>query len=558
MTSVVEYLGHPLFVVSIIAVLAVGSWAVLSLRREPRSSGDGPVRVVAQPVLAMGARGPDLREDCTATASPAVPEVTFVDVAGLDEALEELREIKDYLLDPERFIRLGATLPRGILLSGPPGTGKTLLTKALAGEAGVPFQVVSAASLVEVYVGVGSARIRKVFAEARRQAPSIVLLDELDAIGRVRSTQASGGNEERESALNQLLTEMDGFDPADGVLVIGATNRPDVLDPALLRPGRFDRRLVISPPDLRGRRDILAVHARGKPLSGDADLDSIARRTPGFTGADLANVMNEAALLSGRRNRSRVGSEELEEAIDRLMTGPQRPSRVISPKEKRVIAYHEAGHVLVGWCLAQGHDVHRVSVVARGSAHGYTLTVPTEDRVLVSQSELEAQLAVLLGGRAAEELVFTDPTTGAADDLERASFLASNMVTSYGMSDSVGPVSLGGAPGSPSASGGPRDATGAVADEVRRLITQAHARASSILARHRRHLDLLAETLIVNETLDKNEIDQLLAGITRDAQPVSNRPGRSAPLRERSSFSAQKRAPAAAPSGRRPGVPLAS
>ena len=445
-----------------------------------------------------------------------MPGVTFADVAGLDEAVEELRELKDYLLDPERFQRLGAKLPRGVLLVGAPGTGKTLLTKALAGEAGVPFQVVSAASLVEIYVGVGPARVRQVFAEARRQAPSIILLDELDAIGRTRARQAAGGQEERESTLNQLLLEMDGFDPSSGVLVVGATNRPDVLDPALLRPGRFDRRLFVNPPDLRGRRAILAVHARNKPLGSGASLDAVARLTTGFTGADLANVMNEAALLSGRRHKNELGAAELEEAIDRTLSGPQRLTQVISARDKRVIAYHEAGHAVVGWALALGYDVHRISIVARGQSHGHTLSVPTEDRLLFTSTELLAQLAVLLAGRVAEEIVFGDPTTGAEDDLARATTLAERMVRDFGMSKAVGLRSLTGGPGADGSVEPPSPAVSRqVDDEVGRLIDQAHARACSIVTEHRRHLDRLADRLIAAETLDKDEIDLLLAEVPR-------------------------------------------
>jgi cell division protease FtsH len=516
MSSIREALTEPLFLVSAGAILAVLGWGLVYLRRQgPSRNETGAVRLAAEAQPVPVGQDPRLRDDASFLEEPTVPDVTFADVAGLDEAVEELREIKEYLLDPERFSRLGATLPRGILLAGPPGTGKTLLTKALAGETGVPFQVLSASSLVEVYVGTGPARVRKVFAEARKQAPSIVLLDELDAIGRTRAAHAIGGTEERESTLNQLLVEMDGFNPAEGVLVVGATNRPDVLDPALLRPGRFDRRLMITPPDLGGRRAILAVHARGKPLSADADLEGIARRTAGFTGADLANVMNEAALLTGRRRKTGIGAGELEEAIDRLLTGPQRASRVISPKDKRVIAYHEAGHVLVGWCLNQGQDVHRVSVVARGSAHGYTLSVPIEDRVLLSRSELEAQLAVLLGGRVAEEAVFSDPTTGAQDDLERASVLARKMVAEYGMSDAVGPVRVdAGVDRWPFGREGGAGA-GDVGSEIRRLLGAARSAASAIVSKHRDALDLLADRLIRSETLDRYEIESLLTDVPR-------------------------------------------
>ena len=535
MSPVVEFLRQALLPISVLAVVGVGGWAFFYLRRGAQADAAArslrmaetqPVPVVAGPTSGPGGLGlaPPVTE-------ASIPGVRFADVAGLDEAVEELREIKDYLLDPERFRSLGATLPRGVLLAGPPGTGKTLLTKALAGEAGIPFQVVSAASLVEVYVGVGSSRIRRIFADARKRAPSIVLLDELDAIGRVRSTHAAGGQEERESTLNQLLTELDGFDPSAGVLVIGATNRPDVLDPALLRPGRFDRRLFISPPDLKGRRAILGVHARGKPLAAGADLDAVARRTAGFTGADLANVMNEAALLTGRRHKTHVGSDELEEAIDRLLTGPSRPSRVISPLDKQVIAYHEAGHTLVAWSLALGKDVHRVSVVARGQSHGYTLSVPTEDRVLLARSELMAELAVLMGGRVAEELVFADPTTGAQDDLARASALAEKMVGDYGMSENVGLISLGSsveAAAGPSAELRSSPVTSEVTTEVRRLLADAHARATAILTEHRPHLDRLADRLVAVESLDKAEIDRLLTDVARQPtrQPAEKRPAR--------------------------------
>ena len=514
MRWITEYRDEPVYLLSMAAIIGTAVWGLFyagrgrSGRRSLRGSRAVPVPMTS----GRPARGPSFTE-------ARVPDVSFDDVAGVDEALEELQELKDYLLDPERFCAVGATLPRGVLLVGPPGTGKTLLTKALAGEAQVPFQVVSAASLVEVYVGVGPARIRQIFADARKKAPSIVLIDELDAIGRTRSTHASGGQEERESTLNQLLLEMDGFEPAEGVLIVGATNRPDVLDTALLRPGRFDRRLVIAPPDMRGRRGILAIHARGKPLGPDVDLDGIARRTVGFTGADLANVLNEAALLTGRRHKTSLGSEEIEEAIDRLMSGPRRPSRVISPSEKRVIAYHEAGHVLVARCLARGLDVQRVSIVARGQSHGHTLSVPTEDRVLVTRTELLGQLAVLMGGRVAEELVFADPTTGSADDLARATALAGRMVRDYGMTDRVGLIALrsgsdevadAGDPYSdPPSHGIGLEATA----EVRRLLKQAYAQAAETVKEHRHHLDVLATRLVASESLEKADIDDLLAGV---------------------------------------------
>ena len=518
MSDLSRYLSEPLFALSLLSVIGCGAWGLWFMRR---TSGRDRQ---AQPVTAGAGRpgGEVDRVDPVRPANddPTVPTVTFADVAGVDEALEELREVKDYLTDAERFVRLGATLPKGILLVGPPGTGKTLLTKALAGEAGVPFQVVSAAGLVEVYVGVGAARIRKVFAQARKSAPSIILIDELDAIGRTRAPHAIGGTEERESTLNQLLVEMDGFDPCDGVLVVGATNRPDVLDAALLRPGRFDRRLVVTPPNLRGRQAILAVHSRNKPLGPSADLDSIAHRTAGFTGADLANVMNEAALLAGRRGRTGVGYEELEEAIDRLMAGPQRPSHVLSDAEKQVVAYHEAGHALVGWGVAAGHEVRRVSVVARGASHGHTLAVPVEDRSLLARSELEAQLAVLLAGWVAEELVFGDPTTGAENDLQTATTLAARMVAQYGMSARVGPVAVG-----PELErfglGGHGDGQDSVGAEIRRLVARAHDDAAALLTEHRRHLDLLATRLFEEETLEKEDIDALLSEVPRRQGPGS-------------------------------------
>ncbi len=513
-----EALGQPFFLICLLAVITVGLWAAFSLGRGAKPRPPEPERFSAQsraPLAAEAVVAP-LAAPRAPEEDASMPRVTFAEVAGLDEAVEEMRELKEYLLDPGRFSRLGASLPKGVLLVGPPGTGKTLLTKALAGEAGVPFQVISAASLVEVYVGVGASRVRQAFAQARKRAPSIILLDELDAIGRTRARQAAGGQEERESTLNQLLLEMDGFDAAAGVLVVGATNRPDVLDPALLRPGRFDRRLFVNAPDLRGRRAILEVHARNKPLGGGASLDAVARRTTGFTGADLANVMNEAALLSGRRHKPYLGPDELEEAIDRTMSGPQRHSQVISERDKRMIAYHEAGHAVVGRAVAHGHEVHRISIVARGQSHGYTLSVPIEDRLLLTRSELAAQLAVLLAGRVAEELVFGDPTTGAEEDLARATALAHKMVREYGMSDAVGLRSFGRADEVDGGEGARPALSSRVDVEIDKLIEDARARARAIVSDHRHHLDRLADRLMKAETLEKAEIDQLLADVARD------------------------------------------
>jgi len=489
-----------------------------SRRRKRRPEG----RVEAsRPTTAQGAPG----------RRPAPPrtrlsDIRFTDVAGVDEAVEELAELKDYLADPGRFRSLGAALPKGVLLAGPPGTGKTLLTKALAGEAGVPYQVVSAASLVEVYVGVGASRVHQIFEQARKAAPSIIFFDELDAIGRSRTQAAIGGHEERESTLNQLLVEMDGFDTESGVLVVGATNRADILDPALLRPGRFDRRLVVDPPDLEGRRAILHVHSRNKPLGSDADLFTLAQRTIGFTGADLANVMNEAALLAARRRRRVIGMPELEEAVERTMAGPERRTRVISEREKKVVAYHESGHVLASWVLAQGQDLHKVSIVSRGGSHGYTLALPTEDRVLFSRSDLASQLAVLLGGRSAEELVFGEPTTGAEDDLRRATRIAHKMVTDYGMSTRVGPVRV--APDPEATNGGMAVLSGAevmadVDSEVRRLVGDAHESVAHVLRRHRRVLDTVANQLLVAEPLSKEDLEDILSHVPRQ-RPVVAQP----------------------------------
>ena len=501
-------------------------------RRNRRRGRHEPVRLPDRRV--SDTRPPKVRPPMGVKLPPPRTEfsdVRFSDVAGVDEAVEELAEVKEYLLDPNRFRSLGAVLPKGVLLVGPPGTGKTLLTKALAGEADVPYQVVSAASLVEVFVGVGAARVHQIFEQARKVAPSIIFLDELDAIGRVRSAAALGGQEERESTLNQLLVEMDGFDSQSGVLVMAATNRPDILDPALLRPGRFDRRLVIDPPDLDGRRAILAVHSRNKPLGRDADLLAVARRTIGFTGADLANVMNEAALLTARRRLTHLGMAELEEAVERVMAGPERRSRVISEREKRVIAYHESGHVLASWVLAQGQNVHKVSIVSRGRSHGYTLSLPTEDRVLFSHSDLVGQVAVLLGGRAAEELVFGEPTTGAEDDLRRATRIAHKMVTDYGMSTRVGPVRVAPDPEAtlgdiPALSGA--EVMSDVDNEVRRLLREGHEKVADLLRRHRPVLDDLANRLLAAETLDKDELEAVLRFVPRlgpeadgaDAAPI--------------------------------------
>jgi cell division protease FtsH len=445
------------------------------------------------------------------------PRVTFDDVAGCDEAVEELKEIKDFLKDPVRFEAIGARIPKGVLLFGPPGTGKTLLARAVAGEAGVPFFSISGSDFVEMFVGVGASRVRSLFEQAKQAAPAIVFVDEIDAVGRHRGAGLGGGHDEREQTLNQLLVEMDGFDVRSGVILIAATNRPDILDPALLRPGRFDRQIVVDRPHLDGRRAIAAVHAKGKPLAPSVSIDLIARRTPGFTGADIANLLNEAALLSARRGKDLIGHDEVADAIDRVIAGPERKTRVMSDKEKRVTAYHEAGHALVGHVLPNTDTIHKVSIIARGRALGWTLALPSEDRYTRSRSELRDELAFLLGGRTAEELIFGDPTTGAANDIERATDIALAMVTEYGMSDTLGPRRLGRSDGEvflgkqvghePNYS---EEVAAAIDVEVRKLVDGAHREAREILSLHRATLDRLADALVEQETLDEEALTEIL------------------------------------------------
>ncbi len=453
------------------------------------------------------------------------PKTTFAEVAGVDEAIEELQEVKEYLQNPAKFQAMGAKIPRGVLLFGPPGTGKTLLARAVAGEAGVPFYSISGSDFVEMFVGVGAARVRDLFEQAKQSAPAIVFIDEIDAVGRHRGAGLGGGHDEREQTLNQLLVEMDGFDQRTAVILMAATNRPDILDPALLRPGRFDRHVTIDRPDLEGRKAILAVHARGKPFDSTVDLSLIARRTPGFTGADLANVINEAALLSARWGKQTISGKEVEEAIDRVLAGPERKTRVMSDREKRVIAYHESGHALVAHILPNTDPVHKISVISRGRALGYTLTLPEEDKFLMTREELADELAMLLGGRVAEELIVGDITTGAANDIERATKVAKQMVTEYGMSDMIGPLTLGQKQhevflgrdfqSQPDYSD---QVAFEIDNEVRRLIDEAHDEALEILQQHRAKLDELATLLIERETLEREEVAAFLAEIPRRAQ----------------------------------------
>ena len=452
------------------------------------------------------------------------PNVTFADVAGCDEAVEELQEIKEFLQDPARFQAIGARIPKGVLLYGPPGTGKTLLARAVAGEAGVPFFPISGSDFVEMFVGVGASRVRDLFDKAKQAAPAIVFVDEIDAVGRHRGAGLGGGHDEREQTLNQLLVEMDGFDARTGVILIAATNRPDILDPALLRPGRFDRQIVVDQPDLEGRKAILDVHAKGKPLAPDVRLDVLARRTPGFTGADLANLMNEAALLTARKRGSDITMTNLEDAIDRVLAGPERKTRVMSDQEKRVIAYHEGGHTLVGHVLEGTDPIHKVSIVSRGRALGWTLALPTEDKYLKTRSELIDTMTMLLGGRTSEELVFGEPTTGASDDIERCTEIARAMVTTYGMSDRLGPRQLGTKSGEvfvgrdyghePTYSD---DIAGQIDEEVARLVDHAHDRARFILSTHRSTLDRLAAALVEKETLDDGDLADVFGDIDKGA-----------------------------------------
>jgi cell division protease FtsH len=454
------------------------------------------------------------------------PKTTFADVAGADEAIEELQEIKEFLQNPAKFQAIGAKIPKGVLLYGPPGTGKTLLARAVAGEAGVPFYSISGSDFVEMFVGVGASRVRDLFEQAKANAPAIVFVDEIDAVGRHRGAGLGGGHDEREQTLNQMLVELDGFDTKGGVIVIAATNRPDILDPALLRPGRFDRQIVVAQPDLVGRKGILRVHSRGKPLAPDADLDIIARRTPGFTGADLANVINEGALLTARANGRLITMANLEEAIDRVMAGPQRKSAILSEAERKLIAYHEGGHALVGHAMPHADPVHKVTIIPRGRALGYTQALPTEDKFLTTRAEMLDQLAMLLGGRTAEELIFHEPTTGASNDIEKATAIARGMVTEYGMSERLGARKFGSGDSEPFLGremGHSRDYSEEIAssidEEIRRLIESAHDEAWEVLVEYRDVLDNLVLRLLEKETVARKEVLEIFA-------PVVQRPAR--------------------------------
>jgi cell division protease FtsH len=456
--------------------------------------------------------------------TPDSPKIGFKDVAGVDEAVEELQEIKEFLENPKKFQALGARIPKGVLLYGPPGTGKTLLARAVAGEAGVPFFSISGSDFVEMFVGVGASRVRDLFEQAKQSSPCIVFMDEIDAVGRHRGAGLGGGHDEREQTLNQLLVEMDGFELKDNIILIAATNRPDILDPALLRPGRFDRQIVVDRPDRNGRRKILEVHAKGKPLDPSIDLDTLAAGTPGFTGADLANLVNEAALLSARRGRKTIGQEELEEGIMRVIAGPEKKTRLFSEEERKITAYHEMGHALVGHYLEHTDEVHKISIISRGQALGYTISLPREDRYLTTKRALMEQLAMTLGGRAAEELVFNEVTTGAANDLEKVTSTAKQMIMRYGMSEKLGPRVLGRNQDMPflgrEMSAEPdysEEIAREIDDEIRRVIEEAHSLARKVLQEHMEDLHRISGILIERETIDKDQFVRLLEGEEEDA-----------------------------------------
>ncbi|MDN5346459.1 MAG: cell division protease FtsH [Clostridia bacterium] len=449
-------------------------------------------------------------------------KVTFKDVAGVDEVKEELEEVVEFLKNPRKFNELGARIPKGVLLYGPPGTGKTLLAKAVAGEAGVPFFSISGSDFVEMFVGVGASRVRDLFEQAKKNSPCIVFIDEIDAVGRQRGAGLGGGHDEREQTLNQLLVEMDGFNPNEGIIIIAATNRPDILDPALLRPGRFDRQIVVDVPDINGRKDILKVHTRNKPLDANVDLDVLARRTPGFTGADLANLVNEAALLAARRGKKKIGMEEMEDSIERVIAGPEKKSRVISDYEKKLVAYHEAGHALLGHYLPHTDPLHKVSIIPRGRAGGYTLLLPKEDRRYMTKSQMLDQVTMLLGGRVAEDLVLKEISTGAQNDLERATELVRKMITEFGMSEELGPLTFGRKQETPFLGrdlARDRNYSEAVAfsidKEARRIIDECYNRAKEMLQRHLEELHLIAKALMKKETLEAEEFTALIEEYNR-------------------------------------------
>ena len=451
-----------------------------------------------------------------------LPKVTFKDVAGAEEAKEELEEIKEFLKSPDKFNKLGAKIPKGVLLVGPPGTGKTLLARAVAGESDVPFYSISGSDFVEMFVGVGASRVRDLFKKAKETSPSIIFIDEIDAVGRMRGAGLGGGHDEREQTLNQLLVEMDGFESNQGVILMAATNRPDVLDPALLRPGRFDRQVIVDRPDLNGRTEILKVHGKDKPLSKSVNLKTVAKQTPGFTGADLANLLNEAALLAARKDKKTISIKDIENSIDRVLAGPEKKSQLMSDEEKLIIAYHETGHALVGWALPNADPIHKVTIIPRGKALGYTQALPEGEKYLTSKAELKDRLAMLMGGRVAEEIIFADPTTGASNDIEKATEIARRMVMEFGMSDKLGPMLYG--KGSNEVFlgrdyGRQQDYSDEVAssidEEVKTLLSDAHMIAAKILKRFKKQMETMVKVLIEKETIDKDEVARIFSSIKK-------------------------------------------
>jgi cell division protease FtsH len=487
------------------------------------------------------------------------PKITFRDVAGVDEAVEELHEIKEFLENPKKFQALGARIPTGVLLYGPPGTGKTLLARAVAGEAGVPFFSISGSDFVEMFVGVGASRVRDLFEQAKQNSPCIIFMDEIDAVGRHRGAGLGGGHDEREQTLNQLLVEMDGFEAKDNIIMIAATNRPDILDPALLRPGRFDRQIAVDRPDRKGRSKILEVHTRGKPLAKIIDIDALAGQTPGFTGADLSNLINEAALLSARIGKREIGQEELEEGIMRVIAGPEKKTRVMSSKERLITAYHEMGHAIVGHFLEHSDPVHKISVISRGQALGYTISMPQEDRFLTTRAELNDTMAMTLGGRAAEEIIFDEITTGASNDLEKVTATAKQMVMRFGMSEKLGPRVFGHEHGQPflgrefsSEPDYSDEIAREIDDEVRRIVESAHHRAKNILTEHQEDLNKISEVLVKRETIEKEEFLALLDGKSeQEVFGAEEPPAPELPVPPASADRAGREAPRALP---RPGL----
>ena len=475
------------------------------------------------------------------------PKITFRDVAGVDEAVEELHEIKEFLENPKKFQALGARIPKGVLLYGPPGTGKTLLARAVAGEAGVPFFSISGSDFVEMFVGVGASRVRDLFEQAKQNSPCIIFMDEIDAVGRHRGAGLGGGHDEREQTLNQLLVEMDGFEMKDNIILIAATNRPDILDPALLRPGRFDRQIVVDRPDRKGRSQILAVHTRGKPLAKEINLDNLAAQTPGFTGADLQNLVNEAALLAARQGKREIDHLQLEEGIMRVIAGPEKKTRVMSEKERKITAFHEMGHAIVAHFLKNTDPVHKISVISRGQALGYTISLPTEDKFLTTRAELQDTMAMTLGGRAAEELVFGEVTTGASNDLEKVTATAKQMIMRFGMSEKLGPRVFGHDHGMPflgrefsSEPDYSDDIAKEIDSEIRRVVEEAHAAAREVLEEHKGQLEVVSDILVRRETIEREEFIQLLDGKSEEevfgpdepVVPTPPPPAPEAPARE--------------------------